>query len=75
MIILTTILQMVAYWLGLGIVVAATMLLFYGIAYILGELAEWLRQRFAKPSFRNGRIGSNPILSAKTEETNVKIKC
>ena len=29
-----------------------------------GELAEWLRQRFAKPSFRNGCIGSIPILSA-----------
>ena len=29
-----------------------------------GELAEWLLQQFAKLSFRNGRIGSNPILSA-----------
>ena len=33
-----------------------------------GELAEWLRQRFAKPSSRDGRIGSNPILSATTTE-------
>ena len=32
---------------------------------IYGELAEWLRQQFAKLSSRNGRIGSNPILSAK----------
>ena len=35
-----------------------------------GELAEWLRQQFAKLSFRNGRIGSNPILSAKFEKEN-----
>ena len=31
---------------------------------IKGELAEWLRQQFAKLSFRKRRIGSNPILSA-----------
>jgi len=30
-----------------------------------GELPEWLKERFAKPSLRNRRIGSNPILSAK----------
>lgn len=30
----------------------------------IGELAEWLRQQFAKLSLRNRRIGSNPILSA-----------
>jgi hypothetical protein len=30
-----------------------------------GELAEWLRQQFAKLSLRKWRIGSNPILSAK----------
>ena len=29
-----------------------------------GRLAEWLRQRFAKPSFRNGCISSNLISSA-----------
>ena len=29
-----------------------------------GKLAEGLRQRFAKPSFRNGCNGSNPLLSA-----------
>ncbi len=66
---------MVAYWLTFGVAVAAIMFLMYGIAHLSGELAEWLRQRFAKPSFRNGRIGSNPILSAKTEETNVETKC
>ena len=32
--------------------------------YGFGELAEWLRQQFAKLSFSDGRIGSNPILSA-----------
>jgi hypothetical protein len=31
----------------------------------IGELGEWLNQRFAKPSFRNGCISSNLILSAK----------
>ena len=30
----------------------------------MGRLAEWLRQRFAKPSSRNGCISSNLILSA-----------
>ena len=35
-----------------------------------GELAEWLRQRFAKPSSRKGRIGSNPILSARVGARN-----
>ena len=29
-----------------------------------GELLEWLLERFAKPSLRKGRIGSNPILSS-----------
>ena len=29
-----------------------------------GELPEWLRERFAKPSLGNRRIGSNPILIA-----------
>lgn len=28
-------------------------------------MAEWLRQRIANSSFREGRIGSNPIVSAK----------
>lgn len=27
-------------------------------------MGEWLSQRFAKPSFRNGRVGSNPTTSA-----------
>lgn len=31
---------------------------------ILGRLAEWLSQQFAKLSFRNGRTGSNPVPSA-----------
>jgi hypothetical protein len=30
-----------------------------------GRVPEWLRERFAKPSFRNGRVGSNPTSSAK----------
>lgn len=38
-----------------------------------GKLAEWLRQRFAKPSFRNGRIGSNPILSAKIKRAHSSV--
>ena len=46
------ILTIVMYWMLMGIGVAAIMALFYGFAVLLGELAEWLRQRFAKPSLR-----------------------
>ena len=34
------------------------------VCFYMGGLAEWLRQRFAKPSFRNGCISSNLISSA-----------
>ena len=40
------------------------------LSKVSGELAEWLRQRFAKPSSRKGRIGSNPILSARITKRN-----
>ena len=33
------------------------------------ELGEWLSQQFAKLSFRNGRKGSNPLLSASVVST------
>jgi hypothetical protein len=33
------------YWVLMGIGVAVIMALFYGLAVVLGELAEWLRQR------------------------------
>ena len=39
----------------------STLLIVY---FYMGGLAEWLRQRFAKPSFRNGCISSNLISSA-----------
>ena len=32
-----------------------------------GVLADRLRQRFAKPSFRNGRVGSIPTYSARID--------
>ena len=34
------------------------------MCFNMGRLAEWLRQRFAKPSSRNGCISSNLISSA-----------
>ena len=36
------------------------------VCFNMGRLAEWLRQRFAKPSSRNGCISSNLISSANT---------
>ena len=61
---LTVMLTILMYWVLMGVGVAVTMALFYGLALVLGELAEWLRQQFAKLSLRKWRIGSNPILSA-----------
>ena len=46
------ILTIVMYWMLMGISMAAIMALFYGLAVVLGELAEWLRQQFAKLSLR-----------------------
>ena len=65
MLTLKIILTIICYWVLMGVSVALMMALFYGLAVILGELAEWLRQRFAKPSFRNGWISSILISSAK----------
>ena len=65
MLALSTMLTMIMYWMLFGISVGTFLFLMYGIAYILGELPEWLKERFAKPSLRKRRIGSNPILSAK----------
>ena len=52
MLILETIGMMVVYWLAFGASVAAMMFLLFGIAYLIGELPEWLKERFAKPSLR-----------------------
>lgn len=52
MIILNTMLQMVMYWMLFGISVGVFLFLMYCIAYIIGELPEWLKERFAKPSLR-----------------------
>ena len=49
---LTVMLTILMYWVLMGISVAAIMALFYGLALVLGELAEWLRQQFAKLSLR-----------------------
>ena len=65
MVTLKIILTIICYWVLMGVSVALMMSLFYGLAVVLGELAEWLRQQFAKLSLRKWRIGSNPILSAK----------
>ena len=35
------------------------------VSVVVGELPEWLTERFAKPSTLTGRKGSNPLLSAK----------
>jgi type VI protein secretion system component VasF len=52
MVTLKIILTIICYWVLMGVSVALMMALFYGLALVLGELAEWLRQRFAKPSLR-----------------------
>ncbi len=52
MLIFSTLLTMVGYWLAFGFSVAALMFLFYTIAVLLGELPEWLKERFAKPWLR-----------------------
>ena len=49
---LTVMLTILMYWVLMGVGVAVTMALFYGLALVLGELAEWLRQQFAKLSLR-----------------------
>ena len=41
MLILTTFLKMIGYWILFGISVATFLILMYGIAYLIGELAEW----------------------------------
>jgi hypothetical protein len=45
MLITQIILTIIMYWVLMGIGVAVIMALFYGLAVVLGELAEWLRQR------------------------------
>ena len=52
MVTLKIILTIICYWMLMGVGVAVTMALFYGLAVVLGELAEWLRQQFAKLSLR-----------------------
>jgi hypothetical protein len=52
MLITQIILTIIMYWVLMGIGVAAIMALFYGFAVLSGELAEWLRQQFAKLSLR-----------------------
>ena len=45
-------LTILGYWIAMGFSVAAMMFLFYKFAVIVGELPEWLKERFAKPSLR-----------------------
>ena len=52
MLVLSTMLTMIMYWMLFGLSVALFLFIMYSIAYVIGELPEWLKERFAKPSLR-----------------------